>query len=496
MECKVTNRDKLVLGWKIDDNYNPVVLKNTNNFDFDTVKEENLVCIDPKSIGAHSCILSQSGSGKSYFLGRLLEEILLATRANLHIIDLNSDFISFFEIVPDHYWQPVNYDQNSKLGHLPTEKDTVEFKEYINSVSTFMVRTKQKFPTGINDNVDLKSLSLEWGNLYHSFFHDKRFSFDEVQLMHAAHNFAMRIIGIELFCDYPQIFAKRDFEVEVDLLKVETLVGINELDLSRNLKGKISSVSHYEGSDDSTKESLECAIEDACLLSTHVTNDSWLKYRGFLRKYNIDGVLEMKWFPSIPEERYRVKIYDIASMGNRDNQCIVIEQALARSIERAKERWRLALKKSDKHDTRVPTIIVLEEAHRIAPKKITTEGEEKCRNIVREIAAEGRKYGLFFILVSQRFDKLDSIVLGEVENLAILRLNAPQLHNEMVKCFGLEDILKNSNFDLLSMPKSRVFLYGSWTNYESVWLYCAMRRTIEGGKNLDEKYWAKPKIPE
>ena len=40
------------------------------------------------------------------------------------------------------------------------------------------------------------------------------------------------------------------------------------------------------------------------------------------------------------------------------------------------------------------------------------------------IAAEGRKYGLFLILVSQRPDKLDHPILSECANKAIMRLDS------------------------------------------------------------------------
>ena len=46
----------------------------------------------PKSIAHHTATIAQSGSGKSYFLGRLIEEILLKTRSRVLIMDPNSDF--------------------------------------------------------------------------------------------------------------------------------------------------------------------------------------------------------------------------------------------------------------------------------------------------------------------------------------------------------------------------------------------------------------------
>ncbi|HVG34669.1 MAG TPA: DUF87 domain-containing protein [Pyrinomonadaceae bacterium] len=41
---------------------------------------DDLVAISSDAIGSHTAIIAQSGSGKSFFLGRLIEEILLRTK--------------------------------------------------------------------------------------------------------------------------------------------------------------------------------------------------------------------------------------------------------------------------------------------------------------------------------------------------------------------------------------------------------------------------------
>src|SRR5262249_52183943 len=47
---------------------------------------------------AHTAIIAQSGSGKSFTLGRLLEEIVSKTLARILVLDPNSDFVKFSEV--------------------------------------------------------------------------------------------------------------------------------------------------------------------------------------------------------------------------------------------------------------------------------------------------------------------------------------------------------------------------------------------------------------
>jgi DNA helicase HerA-like ATPase len=73
---------------------------------------------------------------------------------------------------------------------------------------------------------------------------------------------------------------------------------------------------------------------------------------------------------------------------------------------------------------RVPVFVVVEEAHNIVPAKPTSFAAEALKNQLRTIAAEGRKYGVFLILVTQPPDKIDPLIVSECENRAVMRLGA------------------------------------------------------------------------
>lgn len=88
-ESNPENRDfypRLHLGWALE-NEGPVYLR-------------------AKGLMAHIAVIAQSGSGKSFMLGRMLEEIAAKTRARFLILDPNSDFVKFSVVDVDAWKCP------------------------------------------------------------------------------------------------------------------------------------------------------------------------------------------------------------------------------------------------------------------------------------------------------------------------------------------------------------------------------------------------------
>jgi DNA helicase HerA-like ATPase len=108
--------------------------------------------------------------------------------------------------------------------------------------------------------------------------------------------------------------------------------------------------------------------------------------------------------------------------------------------------------------------------------------------IVR-VAAEGRKYGLFLIVATQRPRKIDSNVLSECENLILMKMK-----NESDLSYA-SDILGYLEPDIATrargLRKGDALLRGN-INVTNDVLHCAPRRTAQGGKGLPDKYWTVP----
>ena len=58
----------------------------------------DMVRIPTKKMDTRTVIIAQSGSGKSFFLGRLIEEIMIKSKARCLILDPNGDFRKIYKI--------------------------------------------------------------------------------------------------------------------------------------------------------------------------------------------------------------------------------------------------------------------------------------------------------------------------------------------------------------------------------------------------------------
>ena len=77
-----------------------------------------MVRIPTKKMDKHTVIIAQSGAGKSFFLGRLVEEIMIKSKARCLILDPNGDFRKIYKI-DEELWcgnQPLVKKYNIKTG--------------------------------------------------------------------------------------------------------------------------------------------------------------------------------------------------------------------------------------------------------------------------------------------------------------------------------------------------------------------------------------------
>ena len=65
--------------------------------------------------------------------------------------------------------------------------------------------------------------------------------------------------------------------------------------------------------------------------------------------------------------------------------------------------------------------MVTDEAHNFAPQSKDGQSEVPSKSIIREIAQEGRKYGVFLVLATQRPSLLDSTVTAQLNTKFIFR---------------------------------------------------------------------------
>jgi hypothetical protein len=72
-------------------------------------------------------------------------------------------------------------------------------------------------------------------------------------------------------------------------------------------------------------------------------------------------------------------------------------------------------------ELKLPVLLLLEEAHNFAPAQANTPAEQRAITTTRQIAQEGRKFGVGLILISQRPSRLDETTLSQCNSYIIMR---------------------------------------------------------------------------
>lgn len=87
-------------------------------------------------------------------------------------------------------------------------------------------------------------------------------------------------------------------------------------------------------------------------------------------------------------------------------------------------------------EERRPILIVIDEAHNLCGPEPVTAVEKELTSRLIQIAAEGRKFGLWLFLSTQRPTKIHPNVLSQCDNLGLMRVNAPRDLAELADVFG------------------------------------------------------------
>lgn len=525
----------LVLGWQVTSGLEPRYWLSRSAKPGSQANTE-LVSVPTDTLGTHTAIIGQSGSGKSSFLGRIIEELLLQTKAKCVILDQNSDFGQIHKINED-IWKKCRYDPLLGRGKLPHEASCEEFKSQwlevstcISSANTAKVRLKDD---DIDDRHPYVLLRLWWPSFSAEILAEEDNPTVRSELYHC-HAFVKAISYLAILKYHAENTDKRTMPYPDTMRKAEKYYNIWRTDISSQLSPTklnsalsqaitlaydsaqllpgVSSLDEYtsatlglrrvKGTSKKAKSrrliirfinqrTINSWIDRAKTALDYVSEEVGRYYFGKYLEYRALGVLTNKPKPDI---RYgdRLLVLDLPSLPDKKTRLLAINSLLENEWEQAKSNWQKALDTLANKDDRVPVFIVLDEAHNFLSIDPKSKAEVALREQFRTIAAEGRKYGIFLIVASQRPDKLDSIVLSECENIAIMKLDSAHLLELTSEVLGLENIPPRIRERCLEFGLGRVLITGRWTHGTPILLYGAARRTIEGGRNLRPEYWAEP----
>jgi uncharacterized protein len=277
--------------------------------------------LDAGGFGRHTFLCGQSGSGKTYSLGVLLERLLMETSLRVVVLDPNSDYV--------------------RLGEPRADADAAALERFTQVARSVAVRGAAGEADPVR--VRFRDLSPEY---------------------QAA---LLRLDPLEDREEYAELAA---------LLQDDRVRGVADLDRleSDALKLRASNlgVERWTIWPGPEGESLLAELED----------------------------------PQGP----RCLVVDLGSLGTREEQAIVAGAVLERL-------WRRRAK-------REPIAIVIDEAHNICPADPGDPITALATEDAIRIAGEGRKFGLYLVVVTQRPHKVHENVVSQCDNLILMRMNS------------------------------------------------------------------------
>jgi hypothetical protein len=165
---------------------------------------------------------------------------------------------------------------------------------------------------------------------------------------------------------------------------------------------------------------LTSALErwQPAVLAELAESDSADARRLFTRAQNLGVLRWTVWsagregsiLEDLTDQSIRCLVVDLGSLGTREEQALVAESVLARLWERRSDR--------------MPLLVVIDEAHNVCPAGPEDALTALATEHAVRIAGEGRKFGLYLLVSTQRPQKVHENVLSQCDNLLLMRMNS------------------------------------------------------------------------
>ena len=111
---------------------------------------------------------------------------------------------------------------------------------------------------------------------------------------------------------------------------------------------------------------------------------------------------------SLGAEGVRCLVLDLGSLDSHEEQAVVAGAVLGTLWERRAERQ--------------PVLIVIDEAHNVCPSDPPDTLTALAAEYAVRIAAEGRKFGLYLLVCTQRPQKVQENIISQCDNLVLMRM--------------------------------------------------------------------------
>ncbi|TNC51774.1 ATP-binding protein [Mumia zhuanghuii] len=339
--------------------------------------------LDPTRFNRHTFWCGQSGSGKTYALGVVLEQLLLRTRLPLLVMDPNADFV--------------------RLGEVRDDVDAEVAKQLAE------IRPRVFRPGSEGDD----RLSVKFVDL----------------------NLRSRAAVLRLD-------PLKDPEEYNVLLHLEKAYGPATFDRATLLQ-------RLTEAKDPGLRRLLMRLENLGVLDW----DVWAWGGGSTQ--------------TVIDERQRATVLDLGGFKNPDESKVAALGILDHL-------WA-------HRESRRPVLIVIDEAHNLCPADPLLPVEVALTERIVQIAAEGRKYGLWLLLSTQRPSKIHPNALSQCDNLGLMKMTSPRDLDELGQYFGYapHELLARS----ATFAQGQALFAGGFIKAPAV-VQVAQRLTEEGGSDV------------
>ena len=131
---------------------------------------------------------------------------------------------------------------------------------------------------------------------------------------------------------------------------------------------------------------------------------------------------------------------------------------------------------------RWPVFVVLEEAHNLVPGGGPRDQQTKASRIINTVAAEGRKFGVYLIVITQRPSKIADDTLSQCASQLIMRLTNPDDQKAVQR--ASEVVSQGLLSNLPGLNQGEVVTLGRLTRIPAM-VKVSGRQGAEGGADRD-----------
>ena len=336
-----------------------------------------------KLVTEHMAVLAMTGSGKSYTVGRIIERLVAEMNGTVLVFDVHGEYGKAFEKGEIHF--------NNNLDYIEDEKEKESIQKIQENLSKMLnAGGGMKVYTPQIDSFDYKYSAKN----HHLALQFDRFDMDDLSsILPGLTEAQERVLDVAIrYWKAKYSNPPRDIQDLTYLLSDER--GLEELKSWDNLtEGESKALNNRSAAVASIK--LSRVINEAKSFYTRAIGEPTDIYEMIGEKGKSVG---------------RLVIIDLQGLSDDAKQ--IITALISSEIMRAA---------SDKKRQIRPCFLVYEEGHNFAPAGIPSISKK----IIKKIAAEGRKFGTGFAIISQRPSKLDPDVTSQCNTIITMRLKNP-----------------------------------------------------------------------